>query len=148
MITGAGVLDVATGITYSSSGRIRIDTYDATNQSIYFYGLYSIGANMVVVPEDIPTFEIIELGGQAVDPASSAPVLVSLGQAAAVQQAVRVRATNFGATAEAKIVVIPEYGDSASFDIDIPNPGPGPGEATVTIDVPANVLSHIYVITR
>ena len=149
VVTGDGDLDTVkfSGSNYSA-GRARIDSYDATGQSITFWGPYSIGANMVVFPPDIPKLEIVELGGQVIDPESETPVLVGLGQAAAAQQDVRVRATNFGDTAQAKVIVIPEFGDTASFDIDIPNPGPGPGEATVTVDVPANVLSHVYVVTR
>ena len=156
VVEGAGTIDVRGGKHLSDSagsyrggqGWIRVDAYDVSGQSLTMYGRESLGANMTVFPADMPKLEVVSVAGQAIDPATTVPVLVALGQSAPAQQDVTLRVTNFGGTVLAKVLVIPEHGPSASYDIDVPNPGPDPGEATVTVDVPPNVLSHIYAVTR
>lgn len=129
-------------------GRLRVDSYALKSQSFQTIINKSYGANMVIFPPNLPELEIIEVGGQAVDPDAAAPVSVELGEGAPEQQTVKVRARNFNGTAEVTVVVVPDAGEKASFNLDIANPGPGAGEATVTVDVPANTISHLYVWTR
>lgn len=130
-------------------GRIRIDTLDVSEvlgRLSKFRGSYSIGKNMIVFPPNMPKLEIIEAAGQAVNPASS--VTISLPSGSATTQSVKVRATNFGATAKLKVVLTPERGERVSYDLDIPNPGATPAVGTATVEFPGNMLTKIDVWTR
>ncbi|MCB1094258.1 MAG: hypothetical protein KDN22_01645 [Verrucomicrobiae bacterium] len=141
--------DVAAWPNATGLGRLRVDTLDARGllgQTGEVYGVFSIGKNMTVFPPNMPKLEITEAAGKTVNPAQS--VTISLPSGAAISQSVKVRASNFGATAKLKVVLTPERGDRISYDLDIANPGPGSAEGTATVQFPGNMLTRIDVWTR
>ena len=147
-VGGSGLIFVGSPGFGLPVGAVRVDSYTLTNQTWQAGPNVSYGANMLIFPPDLPKLEIIEVAGTPVDPNAEDPVTVEVGEGAPEQQDVKVRATNFGGTAQVTVVVVPEAGTSAKFDLDISNPEPGSGEGTVTVDVPANTVSHLYVWTR
>jgi hypothetical protein len=140
-------LDTASG--YGGRGRVRID--GIVRQIANFYNVstpYTVGANMVVFPPNMPDLKIVQAASQTIDPASAAPVNVTLPSGTAAVQPVRVRAQNFNGTAQVIVQLTPESGSASTYTLDIPNPGPGPAEATVNVTFPVNVLTRVDVWTR
>lgn len=135
--------------SYAGSGRVRIDGIN--RQIANFFNVsppYSVGANMVVFPANMPELRIVTAAGQAVDPDAAAPVTVILPTGSSPNQQIRVRARNFSGTAQLVVQLTPESGSVTTYNLDIPNPGPGAAEAEVGVTFPINVLTRVDVWTR
>ena len=143
-VAGAGTVDV------NPRGRIRIDAWDRVGVNFSRTGTnsFTAGANLIAIPAASPKLEIIEVAGQAIDPTSSAAVNLLLPEGSSETQTIKVRATNFPATAQVAIVLTPEESSRTTVNLDIPNAGAAGAVGEATITLPTTVLTRIDVWTR
>lgn len=131
-----------------SAGRIRIDAINRTVNPAYFEGAMSVGSNLVVFPQNMPSLRIVNAAGQAVDPNLQTPLLITVPPGSPTTQPVTVKAEKFGGTAQVTVVLTPEFGDRTTYNLDIANPGPDAVEASVNVTFPVNITTRVDVWTR
>jgi hypothetical protein len=147
-IHASAKIDVDVVNSYSNAGRIRIDAINRSLTTSSMDGVYTLGANMIVFPPNLPDLKIVEAAGQSVSANLASPLLITVPSGAPAVQPVKVRAQNFGGTAQVVVVLTPEFGSTSKFNLDIPNPGPDAAEASVNVTFPSNVATRVDVWTR
>lgn len=156
LVVGAGSLNTSAGYSFGGGcgqgggvGRVRIDCSD--NQSyrtLTLIGVASRGMQMFVFPAVVPQLDIVTVAGQAIPQGTNSPVLFELPIGASTNQTVTVQARNFTNDVPIRVVVTPENGASASFDVTLLQSSGTPPNVIVPVVIPAGSVSQINVWTR
>ena len=94
------------------------------------------------------SLEIIHAAGNEILEGQAGPVAIILPSASPQEQIVRVQATGFDEEVPITVRVVPENGDSETFDGIIPDGNGGTAFVDVTVTLPIEVVSHLNVFTR
>jgi hypothetical protein len=149
MGTFGGSVITSAGSTNFRTGRIRFDSFDASE--IIFRANSapdSIGSVMVVFPTPLPKLSISNATGTAVAENVVGPVSVILPAGTNPSQTIQVRARDFGSVVPIRVRLVPESGDATTFDATIDNTVNNPATTNVPVTLPINTGVRIEVFTR
>ncbi len=149
MVSGSGVVDVRGASGQPNFGRIRIDAIDRSQLQYNFQptSQTSVGAFMVIFPNDLPTLDIIAAAGQAI-PEGSGPTQVFLPFGSDPNQTVKVQARDFTGLVPISVALTPESGPRIIYDTEIDMAGGDVAQVVVDVTLPVNTLTHIHAWTR
>jgi len=173
MVLGTGTLDVRAAQPTEFSflrGRIRIDSvlrYDpadptnpanrfnlsaagivGNNQSNPDDRVWAVGTTMIVFPTSQPRLDIVQVGTSSIPQGTNNPVVITLPPGANTNQLVTVRASDFNVAVPIRLVVTPENGYPAGYDLTIDNSAVGFAEGQTNVSLPLNMRAFIHAWTR
>ncbi len=148
-VYGNGSLQVGGGNS-GGNGRIRIDSVlkIEPNDPSQFLGLnmtagYTLGANMVVFPPNLPRLDVVAIGTNAIPFGTGSPQFFFFPIGAPTNQTVTVEARNFNTNAvPIEVALIPDSGEKETFPAVIDNSS-NPGQVIVPVTVTPNTKVEV-----
>ncbi|MCX7000416.1 MAG: hypothetical protein NT106_09005, partial [Candidatus Sumerlaeota bacterium] len=92
--------------------------------------------------------DIIKAAGTNIPEGTQNTVQILLPFDSPAEQTVRVQARNFAGKVPIAVVLIPESGDTITYESEIDMAGGNPSYVDVNTQMPKNILIHIYAWTR
>ena len=127
---------------------LKIDPLDITQYlHLDFEGNPSVGGNMLVFPPAI-RLDVLQAAGTVIAEGAATPVFVTLPFGANPAQTVKVQARGFAGIVPIRVALIPDSGDSITYDASIDNTTTNPATTTVNVTFPINVSVQVQVWTR
>ncbi|MCP5517328.1 MAG: hypothetical protein H7A45_08745 [Verrucomicrobiales bacterium] len=151
-VTGPTRINVSSRAGSGSPGRVRVDAADfsgwqggavSPGRSLSYGSMLATG-----LEGDLPRLELVSVGGRNLPEGSVANGFILLPNGSAEEQAVVIRAHNFGTQVPVNVVVSPDNGATFMFPGVIDNRAENPATATITATMPANTPVNVYVWTR
>lgn len=148
IVQGSGQINVTGGAwgEVAGRGRVRIDLIDRTNLSLRYEPVSSasIGSYMAVQPDVLPQLDIIHVAGQNIPVGTTEGVIVFLPFGSDPNQVVRVQGSDFTGEVPIKVVLVPDSGETLTYDAVLDMQTGNPATIEVPVVLPVNVTTYIY----
>ncbi len=137
----------------ASSGRVRVDTADASQFGTDIRPAYA-GSRGSFLAAGLPygtnaaVLNIVQAAGTLIEPGTLNPVSILLTSGSSANQTVTVLARNFGTKVPINVVITPGSGIPQIFPAIIDNTTSNPATAVVNVTLPVNVPVTINAWTR
>ncbi len=147
VVEGVGTLNVIGG-AHSGSGRIRIDSPDASKATFALAGHWSIGSLMLTKLPIEPKLNLLKIGDKDIPQDAAGTVIVVLPSGTPAERIVQVQAKDFGSVVPIRVTLTPDYGNRVIVDAELDNTAAGVATVNVPVTFPLNVTVAVNVWTR